>query len=107
MLLYHDHIGRVKKGEQVGTNVQKRIPEHREWVNAVFDVIVFLTVNGIPFRGYDENTDFRSESDEGGVCINTFTDFRFRRKSDLKAIAKRLPLNAKYTSPQIRYRYIV
>ena len=71
-------------------------------VNAVFDVIVFLTVNGIPFRGHDENTDFSSDSAEGGVYINTFTDLIFRRNPDLEAIAKRLPLNAKYTSPQIQ-----
>ena len=51
MKLYSEHLERQKKGEEVDIQVQKHVPEHREWVEAVFDVILFLTLNGLPLRG--------------------------------------------------------
>ena len=40
---------------------QKRVPEHREWVEVVFDVLLFLIVNGLPFCGHKEYTDSKSD----------------------------------------------
>ena len=99
--LYNEHIERERKGEEVDVQVQKRVPEHREWVEAVF-----LIFNGSPFRGHNENTDFKSDSAQGGVFINTFTDLLFKINPRLKKIAKRLPDNAKYTSPKIQNEVI-
>ena len=106
MKLYSEHSERQKKGEEVDVQVQKRVPEHREWVEAVFDVILFLTLNGLPLRGHNENTDFNSDSAEGGIFINTFTDLLFKRNPRLKKNAQRLPANAKYTSPKIQNEVI-
>ena len=44
MTLYIEHIERVRNDEEVDVQVQKRVPEHREWVEAVFDVVIFLIV---------------------------------------------------------------
>ena len=62
----------------INTMVLTRIPEHRRWVEAVFNVVKYLTVYGLPFRGHDENTDFGSESFGGVVYLNTFGDFLFK-----------------------------
>lgn len=86
--------------------MQKRTPEHREWVNAVFKTILFLSVNGIPFRGYVESTNFRSDSVEGGIFLSIFNDLLFRRYPELKEISKQIPLNAKYTSLTIQNEVI-
>ena len=82
LTLYNEHIERERKGEEVDVQVQKRVPEHREWVEAVFDVVLFLIVNGLPFR------DFKSDSAQGGLFINTFTDLPFKRNPRLKKISE-------------------
>ena len=66
--------------------VLTRIPEHRRWVEAVFNIVKYLTVYGLPFRGHDENTDFGSESFGGGVYLNTFGDLLFKLDENLKEI---------------------
>ena len=91
----------------INTMVLTRISEHRRWVEAVFNVVKFLTVYGLPFRGHDENTDFGSESFGGGVYLNTFGDLLFKLDENLKEIAEKLPANAKYTSRTFKTRSLV
>ena len=83
----------------INTMVLTRIPERRRWVEAVFKAVKYLTVNGLPFRGHDGNTDFGSESFGGG-------DLLFKLDENLKEIAEKLPANAKYTSPYIQKEVI-
>ena len=47
-------------------------------METVFNVVKYLAVNGLPFRGRDENTDFGSESFGSGVYLNTFGDLLFK-----------------------------
>jgi len=56
----------------VDTMVLHRMPENRWWVETVFIVVKYLVINGIPFRGYLENTNFLLENIGGGVYLNTF-----------------------------------
>ena len=53
---------RVTTGLAVNTLVLRRVQEHRIWLEAVFHTIRYLIVNGLPFRGDKENSDFSSES---------------------------------------------
>ena len=75
-------------------------------MEAVFNVVKYLTVNGLPFRGHDENMDFGSESFGGGVDLNTFGDLLLKLDENLKEIAKKILANAKYTSPYIQNEVI-
>ena len=98
-----------EKADEISSIVVKRKRrrniEHRIWIEVVFNVVRFLVVNGLPFRGHTENTDFQSNAVEGGVYINTLT---FQGKPTFQEIVKRLPANAYYMSSDIlgnRYQY--
>ena len=86
--------------------VLKRIPGHKIWMEAVFNVVKFLSSNGLPFRGHDENTDFISGNVSGGIYLNTFSHLLFQINPELEEISKKLPNNAKYSSPDIQNEVI-
>ena len=65
-----------------------------------------VIVNGLPFRGDKENSNFSSESFGGGVYHNTFMDLIFRIQPELKKIAEKVPANVKYTAPKIQNEVI-
>ena len=67
-------------------------------METVFTVKKYLAVNGLPFRGDNENRDISSENFGGGLYLNTFSDLLFKLDPNLRRIAERLPANAKYTS---------
>ena len=71
----------------------------------VFHTTKDLVSNGWPFRGNEENTNFNEEA-SGGLYLNTFTDLHFAQDPNLEEIAKRLPKNAKNTSPQLQNEVI-
>ena len=100
------HEVRQKDGKLVETLLVERVPEHKIWVEAVFIVVKFLATNGLPFRGHEEKTDFSTGDISGGVFLNLFPQILFQIKPELFAIAQRLPLNAKYTSPEIQNEII-
>ena len=79
--------------------------EHRKWLEAVFLMIKFLIKNGLPLPGNEEATD----SDEGvcdGLNLNIMNNLVFELRPDLAEITKKLPKNAKYTSPTIQNEVI-
>ena len=84
------------------TLVLKPVADHIVWLDTVFTVVKYLGINGLPFRGHTENTDFISESFGGGLYLNTYADLGFKLNPELHEIAKRLPSNAKYTSPDVQ-----
>ena len=75
-------------------------------MEAVFNVVKFLSSNGLPFRGHDENTDFISGDVSGGIYLNTFSHLLFQINPELEKISKKLPNNAKYSSPDIQSEVI-
>ena len=62
-------------------------------------------MNGLPLRGDSEMTDFKGEI-SGGLFLNTFGQLLFKLDPELDALARRLPVNAKYTSPDIQNEVI-
>ena len=59
-------------------------------------------MNGLPMRGDEEQTDLAKGSMEGGLFLSTYSDLLFQLDPDLGTLARRLPKNAKYTSPVIQ-----
>jgi hypothetical protein len=106
MKTWDEHKLRSSSSLSVNTLILQKIPEHRTWMETVFNVVKFLAVNGLPFRGDVENTDFDSEDFGGGLYLNTFSDLVFKLDDNLKQIAIKLPANAKYTSSEIQNEVI-
>ena len=85
--------------------VVDKLPEHQAWLELVFHVVKYLTMNGLSFRGDKENTDFTSDDFAGGLYLNPFAHL-FKINPDLKKIAGKLSANAKYSSPDIQNEVI-
>ena len=68
-------------------------PEHKIWLQTVFNTTNYLVANGLPFRGLDEKTDF-SETILGGLYLNIFGDLLFIQDPSFQKIAMYLPKNA-------------
>ena len=106
MKSWEEYKKRVEKNETVENIMTEKKPDHRVWVETVFNVIKFLSMNGLPFRGDIENTDFTSDSFGGCVYLNIFAGLLFPVQPNLKKVAENLPRNAKYTSPEIQNEVI-
>ncbi|XP_028417407.1 zinc finger MYM-type protein 1-like [Dendronephthya gigantea] len=91
---------REKRGQTVRNLIQVK-PEHKIWLKTVFNTTKYLVANGLSFRGHEENSNLE-EGPSGGLYLNTFTDLIFPQDPHLQQIAKNLPTNAKYTSPEIQ-----
>ena len=74
--------------------------EHRQWLETIFLLIKALVKHGLPLRVHVEHTDFE-EGVSGGLFLDLLGDVVFKFRPDLLQIAKKLPKNAKYTSPDI------
>ena len=59
-------------------------------------------MNGLPLRGDEECTDMTTGEMGGGLFLSTYSDLLFVLDPDLATLARRLPKNAKYTSPEIQ-----
>lgn len=101
-----ERIHRTNTDSSITQLMTKSDPEHRTWLHTVFRVVQFLVLNGLPLRGDVENTDFENESVSGGLFLSSFSDLLFQIDPNLETIAKRLPENAKYTSPDIQNEVI-
>ena len=95
---------RQNHGQSV-KNLIKVNPQYKIWLKTVFNTTKYLVSNGQPFRGNEENTNFNAQA-SGGLYLNTFTDLLFAQDPNLEEIAKQLPKNAKYTSPQLQNEVI-
>ena len=71
MKSWKEHKMRDSTSQTVETMVVKRIPEHQRRVEAVYLVIRYLSMNGLPLRGDVENTELSSEEFGGGLYLNT------------------------------------
>ena len=100
-----EHRMKEITGLTVNTLVLTRVPEQRSWLKALFHAMRDLIVNGLPFRGDNENSDFTSERC-GELSLNTFKDLIFFIQPELKKITEKLPGNANYTAPQFQNEVI-
>ena len=54
MQAWEVHSRREGEGKNVEVMFLKQIPEHRTWLNTVFNVVKYLACNGLPLRGDEE-----------------------------------------------------
>ena len=103
MALWQERNLREKeKSRQIQNQVLSVTSEHKKWIFAVFNVVRFLSANGLPFRGDTEH-----DIDSGdGLFIRAFSQLIFNLDPNLKDIYNRLPRNAKYVSPDIQNEMI-
>ena len=93
---------RTSTDSSIDRILERPDPEHRTWLHIVFRVIQFLVLNGLPLRGDEEYTDFEDGNVSGGLFLSSLSDLLFKIDPNLETIARRLPENAKYTSPDIQ-----
>ena len=94
----------------------EQIAKNRYYVKSIAEVIKFLAINELSFRGDNEHFDgtiFQSSdsSDEqsanvGGLFLKLF-EYTLLKDPKLRQIASAIPQNAKYTSPEIQNEIIL
>ena len=72
----------------------------------MFTVICYLVVEGSPLRGDVEKTNFKDSNVSGRHFLNTFSNLLFPLNKKLGDLSRRLPDNAKYTSPMIQHEVV-
>ena len=105
MAQWKEQQHRDRSDTAISTLLSRPDPEQRTWSFTVFSVVKCLVMNGLPLRGDSEMTDFKGEI-SGGLFLNTFGQLLFKLDPELDALARRLPDNAKYTSPDIQNEVI-
>ena len=104
------HWSEYKVRKSSATSVSKLVtkadPEHQTWLFAVFQSLKFIVMNGCPMRGDNESTDFESGDVGGGLFLSCFNDLLFPMDPHLEELARRLPKNAKCSSPMFQNEVI-
>ena len=104
MKMWNDRDSRLRQQSTIIHSISND-SEHNQWLETVFLLIKALVKHGLPLRGHHEITDF-VEGVSGGLFLNLLSDVVFKFRPDLLDVAKKLPLNAKYTSPEIQNEVI-
>lgn len=102
MALWADKERRERENKTIRHTVSQITSEQQKWLYAVFHVTRFLAGNGLAFRGESE----RSIEEGDGLYLRTFSQLLFPLEPMWSDIHKRLPQNAKYTSPEIQNEVI-
>ena len=92
---------REKSGKTIEATVQKINNDHKTWLEVIFNVIRSLAADGLPLRGDDEQLDFEHGL-AGGLFLNIMENLVFKLRPELLDLAKNLPRNAKYLSPEVQ-----
>jgi hypothetical protein len=77
------------------------LKKHRYYVKSIFEIIVFLFVNELPFRG-----DFDLEMHEDKGLFQSLFRYILKKDSKLAECAKLIPKDATYLSPEIQNNII-
>lgn len=111
MKLWMDYKNRMETSKSVMSLVSTKVmSDNQKWLQAVVRVIKFLAKHGLPVRGeYDIYAFLHNQTDKSakdGLFFSIIKDFIFVDHPDIKEISKKLPANAKYTSPDIQNEVI-
>jgi hypothetical protein len=102
---------RKKSGKTIEMQLAKdQLARNRYYVKSVAEVIIFLAVNELGFRGDNEKqVRVADENDSttiiGGLFLRLF-EFALMKDNKLRSIAQSMPKNAKYTSPEMQNEII-
>ena len=85
-----------------------QVEKNRYYIKSIAEVVQFLAVNELSFRGDKESAEESNDCDRdniGGLFVRLF-EFAMQKDARLHSIAKSMPKNAKYTSPDIQNEVI-
>ena len=102
MKLWMERTQREKKHHTIQDSVIQVNLDQKQWLFAVFNVIRYLAANGMPLRG-DKETEIKTGD---GIFLRTFSQLLFNLDPKLMEIHKKLPGNAKCTSPDVQNEVI-
>ncbi len=101
MALWKERLARVKKGTEISSLVNSaQLERNRAYLSAIVDIIQFIAVNQLPFRGSVDAMDARGE--EGCGLFLAMMDYTLKKDKELAKIFTTIPSNAIYTSNNIQ-----
>ncbi|XP_041860486.1 uncharacterized protein LOC121652026 [Melanotaenia boesemani] len=99
--MWKDKERRIHTSKEISTLINTdQLQHNRYYVSAIIDVVEFLAVNQLPFRG-DHDAFIGMNKDGCGLFLSLF-EFSLRKDAELAKIAKTIPRNATYTSHDIQ-----
>lgn len=102
MVSWREKELRVEKGCSISTLVNADVLEKRRYyVRSIAEIIQFIAVNELPLRG---DYDITTHNDRG--LFEKLFQFTLRKDQKLADIAKVMPRNATYRSPEIQNEII-
>ncbi|XP_050527956.1 uncharacterized protein LOC126898050 [Daktulosphaira vitifoliae] len=102
MIMWEEKKNRQTSNTEISTLVNdKTLEKHRYYLKSIFEVVQFLVINELSFRGsYDID-----EKAERGLFIKLF-EFALKKDRFLAECNETIPNNGKYTSPEIQNEII-
>ena len=103
--LWKERRTRSVTGTEISTLVNTaQLERNRTYVAAIVDIIQFIALNQLPFRGSDDALDARGEVGSG--IFLALMDYTLKKDKDLARIFSTIPANATYTSHHIQNEII-
>ncbi|CAK6983693.1 zinc finger MYM-type protein 1-like [Scomber scombrus] len=103
--MWRDKERRIHTSKEISTLINTdQLQRNRYYLSAIIDVVEFLAVNQLPFRG-DHDAYSAMNEDGCGLFLSLF-EFELRKDAELAKIAKTIPRNATYTSHDIQNNLI-
>ena len=92
---------REARGQKISTLVHTdQLARNRYYVSTIVDMIAFLAVNQLPFRGDHDSVESMSESGSG-LFLSLFL-YTLQKDAELAKIMETIPRKATYTSHDIQ-----
>ncbi|KAG9283252.1 hypothetical protein AMEX_G2003 [Astyanax mexicanus] len=103
--MWRDKERRTQTSKEISTLINNdQLQRNRYYLSAIIDVVEFLAVNQLPFRG-DHDAYSGMNEDGCGLFLSLF-EFSLRKDAELARISKTIPRNATYTSHDIQNNLI-
>ena len=102
MKLWMERTQRKKKHHTIQDSVIQVNLDQKQWLFAIFNVIRYLAANDMPLCG-DKETEIKTGD---RIFLRTFSQLLFNLDPKLMEIHKKLPGNAKCTSPDVQNEVI-
>lgn len=102
MSMWEEKIRRTTTSSSVGTLLNQNVLEkYRYYIKSIIEVIQFLAVNELAFRG---NYELDEEKEKG--LFQSLFEYTIKKDPILKEAIVHIPQNAKYRSPEIQNQII-
>ena len=107
-----EHASRTLSDNTVGQQLNaEQLVRNRYYIKRIAEVVQFLAVNELGFRGdsiatNDELEDAVSDDQNENGMFGHLFEFTMKNDSHLRTVANAMPKNAKYTSPEIQNEVI-